>query len=49
MTDNQKTNFDTDLERIDQGIAELEDNALQLPVDRVKITQLAYFQYQHAC
>jgi tetratricopeptide (TPR) repeat protein len=48
MTDNQKTNFDTDLERIDQGIAELADNALQLPVDRVKITKLAYLQYQRA-
>jgi tetratricopeptide (TPR) repeat protein len=48
MTDNQKTNFDTDLERIDQGIAELEDNALQFPVDRVKITKLAYLQYQRA-
>jgi tetratricopeptide (TPR) repeat protein len=48
MTDNQKTNFDTDLERIDQGIAELADNALQFPVDRVKITKLAYLQYQRA-
>jgi tetratricopeptide (TPR) repeat protein len=48
MTDNQKTDFDTDLERIDQGIAELEDVALQPPVDRVKITKLAYLQYQRA-
>src|SRR6185503_18030776 len=48
MIDNQKTDFDTDLERIDQGIAELEDNALELPVDRLKITKLAYLQYQRA-
>jgi tetratricopeptide (TPR) repeat protein len=44
----QKTDFDVELERIDQGIAELEDNALQLPIDRVKITKLAYLQYQRA-
>src|SRR6185295_5377067 len=44
----QKTDFDIELERIEQGIAELEDNALQLPIDRVKITKLAYLQYQHA-
>ncbi|MEN3329423.1 MAG: hypothetical protein V7638_4230 [Acidobacteriota bacterium] len=43
----QKTDFDVELERINQGIAELEDNALQLPIDRVKITKLAYLQYQH--
>jgi len=44
----QKTDFDSELERINNGIAELEDNALQLPIDRVKITKLAYLQYQHA-
>jgi tetratricopeptide (TPR) repeat protein len=44
----QKTDFDLDVERIDNGIAELEDNALQLPIDRVKITKLAYLQYQRA-
>lgn len=44
----KKTDFDVELERIDNGIAELEDNALQLPIDRVKITKLAYLQYQHA-
>jgi len=44
----KKTDFDIELERIDNGIAELEDNALQLPIDRVKITKLAYLQYQHA-
>jgi tetratricopeptide (TPR) repeat protein len=48
MTDKQKTDFDIELERIDQGIAELQDNALQPPIDRVKITKLAYLQYQHA-
>ena len=44
----KKTDFDIELDRIDRGIAELEDNALQLPIDRVKITKLAYLQYQHA-
>ena len=44
----KKTDFDIELERIEQGIAELEGNALQLPIDRVKITKLAYLQYQHA-
>jgi tetratricopeptide (TPR) repeat protein len=44
----QKTDFDVELERIDNGIAELKDDALQLPIDRVKITKLAYLQYQHA-
>ena len=44
----KKTDFDVELERINTGIAELEDNALQLPIDRVKITKLAYLQYQHA-
>jgi tetratricopeptide (TPR) repeat protein len=48
LMSNKKTDFDTDLERIDQGIAELEDVALQPPVDRVKITKLAYLQYQRA-
>jgi len=47
MTD-QKTDYDVELERIEQGITELADNALQLPIDRVKITKLAYLQYQHA-
>jgi len=48
MANNQKTDFDVELKRINNGIAELEDNALQLPIDRVKITKLAYLQYQHA-
>ena len=48
MSNNQKTDFDIELDRIEQGIAELEDNALQPPIDRVKITKLAYLQYQHA-
>jgi tetratricopeptide (TPR) repeat protein len=48
MSNNQKTDFDTELERIDQGIAELENDALQLPIDRVRITKLSYLQYQRA-
>src|SRR5215213_5194000 len=42
------TDFEIELERIDRGIAEVEPHALQLPVDRAKITKLAYLQYQHA-
>ena len=44
----KKTDFDIELERMDQGLAELEGNALQLQIDRVKITKLAYLQYQRA-
>ena len=42
------TDFDNELARMDAGIAEVERDALQLPVDRVKITKLAYLQYQRA-
>ncbi|HJP95391.1 MAG TPA: tetratricopeptide repeat protein [Pyrinomonadaceae bacterium] len=42
------TEFEIELERIDQGIAELESSALKPPIDRVKITKLAYLQYQRA-
>lgn len=48
MTDKKKTDFDIELERIDHGLAELQDDALRLPIDRVKITKLAYLQYQRA-
>ena len=44
----KQTHFEIELERIDRGIAELEGDALQLPVDRTKITKLAYLQYQRA-
>src|SRR5215217_7864665 len=44
----KQTDFEIELARIDSGIAELEDTALQLPVDRTKITKLAYLQYQRA-
>ena len=43
-----KTDFETELDRIDQEIAELEGSARKLPIDRVKITKLAYLQYQRA-
>jgi tetratricopeptide (TPR) repeat protein len=48
MINNQKSNFETDLDQMNSGIAELEGDALQLPVDRAKITKLAYLQYQRA-
>ena len=43
-----KTDFEIELDRVDQGIAELESSALKPPIDRVKITKLAYLQYQRA-
>jgi len=43
-----KSDFELELERIDRGIAELESSALKPPIDRVKITKLAYLQYQRA-
>ena len=48
MISKDKTDFEIELERIDEGIAELEDSARKLPIDRVKITKLAYLQYQRA-
>ncbi|HEU5132450.1 MAG TPA: hypothetical protein VFT26_10120, partial [Pyrinomonadaceae bacterium] len=44
----EKTDFDNELERIEHGIAELDGDALRPPIDRIKITKLAYLQYQHA-
>jgi tetratricopeptide (TPR) repeat protein len=44
----KQTDFEIELARINAGIAELADNALQFPVDRAKITKLAYLQYQRA-
>src|SRR5262245_33321425 len=44
----KQTDFEIELAGMDSGIAELEGNALQLPVDRAKITKLAYLQYQRA-
>ena len=44
----EKTDFDNELERIEHGIAELDREALRPPIDRIKITKLAYLQYQHA-
>jgi tetratricopeptide (TPR) repeat protein len=44
----QPTDFELELARINTGLAELNDNAFELPVDRAKITKLAYLQYQRA-
>ena len=44
----KQTDFEIELARMDSGITELQDTALQLPVDRAKITKLAYLQYQRA-
>src|SRR6185295_9613951 len=44
----KQTDFEVDLGRMDQELAALQDHALDLPIDRVKITKLAYLQYQRA-
>jgi tetratricopeptide (TPR) repeat protein len=47
MTEN-RTDFETELARIDQGIAELNCVASSVPVESAKISKLAYLQYQQA-
>ena len=44
----KRTDFQTELERIDQGLAELNGSALNLPLDSAKVSKLAYLQYQRA-
>ena len=43
-----KTDFEIELARIEQGLAELTGNAASLPLDGAKISRLAYLQYQQA-
>ena len=38
----KQTDFEIELAGMDSGIAELDGDALQLPVDRAKVTKLAY-------
>ena len=44
----KKTDFEIELERIKNGLAELNGNASSLPLDGAKVSRLAYLQYQHA-
>jgi len=44
----KRTDFENELERIRQGLAELNGSALNLPVDSAKISRFAYLQYQCA-
>src|SRR5215216_5396862 len=44
----KQTDFEIELAGMDRGIAELDGDALHLPIDRAKITKLAYLQYQRA-
>ena len=44
----KRTDFENELARIDQGLAELNGSALNLPVDSAKVSRLAYLQYQRA-
>ena len=42
------TDFENELAQINKGLAELNGSALNLPVDSVKVSRLAYLQYQRA-
>lgn len=44
----KRTDFENELERVSQGLAELNGSALDLPVDSAKVSRLAYLQYQRA-
>lgn len=44
----KRTDFENELERIRQGLPELNGSALNLPVDSAKVSRLAYLQYQRA-
>jgi len=44
----KRTDFEIELERIKTGLAELNGNASNLPLDGAKVSRLAYLQYQHA-
>lgn len=44
----KKTDFEIELERIENGLAELNGDALSLPLNAAKVSRLAYLQFQHA-
>ncbi|HEU5459503.1 MAG TPA: tetratricopeptide repeat protein, partial [Pyrinomonadaceae bacterium] len=44
----KRTDFENELERIRQGLAELNGSAMDIPVDSARVSRLAYLQYQHA-
>lgn len=44
----KNTDFENELARINQGLAELNGSALNPPVDSAKVSRLAYLQYQRA-
>ena len=44
----KRTDYQTELERIGKGLAELNGSALNLPLDSAKVSRLAYLQYQRA-
>jgi tetratricopeptide (TPR) repeat protein len=47
MIDKQ-TDFESELERIHEGLVELNGSAVTIPVDTAKVSRLAYLQYQRA-
>ncbi len=44
----KRTDIENELERIRQGLTELNDNSSNLPVDSARVSRLAYLQYQQA-
>jgi tetratricopeptide (TPR) repeat protein len=44
----KRTDYENELERINQGLAELNGSALDLPLDSARVSRLAYLQYQRA-
>ena len=44
----KRTDFENELDRISQGLAELNGSALNLPLDSARVSRFAYLQYQRA-
>ena len=44
----KRTDYEIELERIDQGISELQQHALALPIDSERATKFVYLKYQRA-
>ena len=44
----KKTDYEIELERIEQGLAELNGHAASLPLNGANISRVAYLQFQHA-
>ena len=45
---NARTDFDAELEKIDQALAQIEGHAFKLPIDSERATKYVYLFYQRA-